>query len=355
MEVPMTHRNSSRCDLSQRFALFAQECRASSPLYERLSLRIAQDDQVLDLAAGARKGQPVPNLLFAAVHLLLLEGESHPLADFYSSVTESPNHVDDPYPHFHAFCITHCERISALLATRLVQTNEVRRSACLVPAFGVVAREASGQALALIEIGSSAGLNLRWDRYCYAYGDGQSTGNPAASVALACDVRGELHPPIPHVLPNVMWRTGTDLNPINVNDPEATAWLQALIWPEQRERATLLEQALAAARLDPPPLRDGNALDLLPELVDAAPDDVILCIFDTYTINQFAAADQERLAALLDEIAAHRRLFQITISWVGGESPTLRLTSWTREERAERTLARCDAHGAWIEWLVIQK
>lgn len=347
----MTHRSYSRSQLSQRFALFAQECRASSPLYERLSLGIANDDQVLDLAAGARKGQPVPNLLFAAVHLLLLAGDSHPLADFYPSVTESPNRIDDPYPYFHAFCIAHRERISALLVTHLVQTNEVRRSACLVPAFGIVAREAGDQALALIEIGSSAGLNLRWDRYRYAYGDGQSTGNSAASVVLTCDVRGELHPPIPLALPNVVWRAGVDLNPINVNDPEATAWLQALVWPEQRERATLLEQALAAARLDPPPLRAGNALDLLPELVAAAPDDAALCIFDTYTINQFTAEDRQQLAALLDEIAARRRLFQVTISWVGGESPTLRLASWVTGERAERTLARCDAHGAWIEWL----
>ena len=74
-------------ELSERFRQFADEVRESSPLYERLSIAIAGDDELLDLGAAARPGQPVPNLLFAAIHYLLLTGPAHPLARFYPTVT----------------------------------------------------------------------------------------------------------------------------------------------------------------------------------------------------------------------------------------------------------------------------
>ena len=68
-------------ELAQRFRTFAErECRDSSPLYEYISLEIAKDPRILDLCRHARDGQPVPNLLFGAVHYLLLKGIDHPLA-----------------------------------------------------------------------------------------------------------------------------------------------------------------------------------------------------------------------------------------------------------------------------------
>ncbi|WP_251137352.1 DUF2332 family protein [Exiguobacterium sp. s150] len=89
--------------LSQKFATFAErECRDSSPLYESLSLHISQDDELLELCNVARDGQPVPNLLFGAVHYLLMQGYDHPLTDYYPSivrdakpVTESLNVVEE--------------------------------------------------------------------------------------------------------------------------------------------------------------------------------------------------------------------------------------------------------------------
>lgn len=62
--------------LFRNFALI--ECHLSSPLYQQLSLKIAQDDELLALASHARRGQPVPNLLFGAVHYLLLKGKTIP-------------------------------------------------------------------------------------------------------------------------------------------------------------------------------------------------------------------------------------------------------------------------------------
>ena len=60
----------------------------------------------------------------------------------------------DPYPIFRDFCIDHRDEIEAIISTRRVQTNEVRRCAALLPAFTLVARAQPAQPLALIEIGA---------------------------------------------------------------------------------------------------------------------------------------------------------------------------------------------------------
>jgi len=73
--------------LSQRFSTFAEnECKGSSELYQFLALEIAQDDDLLELCTNTLNGQPVPNLLFGAVHYLLLRGNEHKLKDFYPSI-----------------------------------------------------------------------------------------------------------------------------------------------------------------------------------------------------------------------------------------------------------------------------
>ena len=73
--------------LSEIFKRFArEEFHEASPLYGRLALGVARDADLLNLASDCRKGERIPNFLFAAVHYLLLSGVSHPLARFYGSL-----------------------------------------------------------------------------------------------------------------------------------------------------------------------------------------------------------------------------------------------------------------------------
>src|SRR5260221_12904147 len=75
--------------LSHSFEQFASHVsQQACPLYARLSGAVAADPELLPLACHARRGQPVPNLFFAAIHFLLLKGMQHPLAAFYPSVSE---------------------------------------------------------------------------------------------------------------------------------------------------------------------------------------------------------------------------------------------------------------------------
>ena len=105
--------------LSRAFERFAkEECYNSSPLYERLSLAIANDPELLSLVAHARKGERVPNLLFAAVHFLLLKGINHPVVRFYESLSGIPETRDDPYSDFRSFCLAHQAEIAKLVSSR---------------------------------------------------------------------------------------------------------------------------------------------------------------------------------------------------------------------------------------------
>ena len=338
--------------LTRRFETFARrECRGSSALYERLSYGIAGDAEVLTLAAHCRPGQPAPNLFFGAVHFLLLGGLEHPLAAFYPSVTGDAGPTSDPYPAFRSFCLEQAASIRALVESRLVQTNEVRRSALLLPALTLVA-ERSGRPLALVEVGASAGLNLLPDRYGYSYGDGRRAGDPASPVQLACAVRGDRPPPIPARVPAIASRLGIDLNPVDVRDPDAVAWLRALIWPEHAERAALLRRAMAVAAADPPPLLAGDALELLPRVLTQAPGDAALCVIHTHTLNQFPRAARDQLTTLLDGRGTRRDLYRISIGdlFPDPAQPLLGLVAYEDGVKAEQILAACDGHARWIEW-----
>ena len=107
-----------------------------------------------------------------------------------------------------------------------MQTNEVRRCCYLLPAVTLAARLAAPAPLALIEAGASAGLNLGLDGYAYDYGTGTITGDPRSPLTLHCELRGGTPPPLALPAPDIAWRAGIDLSPL---DPDDAAWLRALV------------------------------------------------------------------------------------------------------------------------------
>lgn len=324
---------------AQDFTRFVDSC-ATSPLYARLSRGIADDDALLALAARARPGQPVPNMLFAAVHFLLLNGATHPLAAFYPSVGGTDD--SDSLSAFRDFCKKQDGEIGKLLETRRVQTNEVRRCTALMPAFGQL-----GKTLNVIEIGASAGLNLLWDKYAYDYGNGRKIGN--GSLTLTCEMRGNA--PLPEEMPTVTGRMGIDLNPVDVTDSEAIVWLRALIWPEHAERMERLTQAIEIVKRDPPELRAGDALELLPQAMADAPDAAALVVYHSFTVNQLSGEMRQRLEEIFHQHAQARDFFVVGLEGAAGlPYPCLSLTTWHDGTPTEETLADADQHGAWLAW-----
>lgn len=339
-------------DLAQRFRRFAErECAGISPLYAALARQVADNAFLLGLASRTGPGQPPPNMLFAAVHFLLLHDKAvHPLAAFYASMTSEPEPPDEAFPAFQDFCHARAPDIVGLLCHRVVNTNEVRRTACLLPAFATVALE-SPTPLHLVEVGASAGLNLLWDCYAYDYGAAGRLGPENAQLRLSCDVRGDHRPPIPSLLPEIGRRLGIDTVPQDPADPEDAAWLRALVWPEQRARAERLSAALRlAARVRPKVIR-GDGTTALPNAAASMPADGTLCVFHSFTLNQFSAEACGRFLETLRTLARARPLFQIGLEWGEVPVPELVVSRHDATGTLGKRLALCDAHGAWIEWL----
>lgn len=343
-------------EVAQAFRRFGEvECRLiPSPLYEVFSLSIADDPEMLTLAAAGRAGQPPPNLIYAATHYLLLEGVEHPLRAYYPDLTPSPQPPAGAYPVFREFCFQHEDQVRELISTRSVQTNVVRRSVCLLPAFAVAAEMGGGRPLAQIEVGASAGLNLLWDRYRYTYGSQPAQaawGSAASPVSLTTELRGPVSlPPIPPSL-RPHWSAGIDLNPVSLSDEDSVAWLRALVWPENVELARQLAAAIEVAREHPPRVEQGDAVRLLPELLAQAPPDATLCVFATHALYQFPHDDLIALLKTMQSYSQTRPVFFIGMEGTADPHSELRLTAYEAGARTTLHLANCHPHGYWLEWL----
>lgn len=334
--------------IADGFRRFASDARDSTRLYEQLALAVADDPELIETimieAGDMITRQPLPNILFGAVHYL--RPNDYPGID-------SP---ENPYPAFRAFILQHQDAIRPFFKTRIVQTNEVRRCTLLLPAFATVAQKSSSQPLALIEIGASAGLNMQWDHYGYHYRDhynnGTTYGDLESPLQLECESRGAALPI--DGIPIVGYRTGIDLNPVDITDDDAVRWLQALLWYQQPDRAERMRHALKIAAQHPPRIVQGNALGLLPKVCAEVSAEMPLCIYHTFTVYQFTPDMRQQLTALIEAEAQNREhLFRLSIEWLGGKySPEMHLAHYQDGTLLEdRLLANTDHHGRWIEWL----
>ncbi|MBM4296646.1 MAG: DUF2332 domain-containing protein [Deltaproteobacteria bacterium] len=337
--------------LSEVFIRLARDdFRDSSPLYERLSLGVAQNADLLHLAADCRKGERVPNLFFAAVHFLLLGGGiKHALARFYPSLGGSYDGRADPFPDFRSFCGEFAEPIRQIIAVRLVQTNEVSRCAGLMPMIATGAKEFGGRPLYLVDIGASAGLNLLWDRYGYKYGADLTAGDRSSLVQIECAMDGAKLPTLPSAFPQICGRVGVDLNPLDVRVAEDALWLRALVWPEHLKRAELLGHAIGIARQQRLELIAGDGVERLSEVMGLVPAEAVLSVVRIFT--RIPSQSRERWTALLADYGAKRDLMVITARPHGADDSDLVLTAFVAGRRSERAMARMQNHGDWIEWL----
>ena len=227
-----------------------------------------------------------------------------------------------PYPDFRAFLDAHWEDVSRTVLTRATQTNEAGRCATLLPSLAQIAA-AGRRPLALIEVGSSAGLALFPDRYGYEYdaGAGLTRLAPAGAApgsypVLGCAVSGPV--PLPPELPRVVWRPGIDLNPLDVRNPDDVAWLEALIWPEQDFRHERLRRAIAIARADPPLLVAGDLNDRLPALAARAPSNATLVVFHSAVMAYLDTEARDRFRATMARLAVERGCH-----WLSNEGQTV--------------------------------
>jgi hypothetical protein len=309
-------------DAADWYLEFGREVRGASPAYGRLCEAVVNDPALLARLDALPEPKRQPNLLFAAVRLL-------------------GGPVEDPLG-FLDYVHSRWGDIAGIMRERRTQTNEAGRCAALLP---ILAR--LPQPLALLEVGASAGLCLYPDRYGYSYG-GVRVGPDDSPVQLECAVEGKL--PVPQHMPDVVWRAGLDLNPLDVGVDEDVRWLEALVWPEQEHRQARLLAAAEVARADPPYLVRGDLVTDLPDLAAQAPRDATLVVFHTSVLAYVDAAGR---SSFMDTVAA------LPGHWLSSEAP--RLLPFTAAHASDSVenlvaldrapLAATTPHGDRLRWL----
>lgn len=330
----------------------------SSPLYKHLAVSIAQDSDLLRLAAHAQRSQPPPNMIFAAVQYLLARDDSAELRHYYAQYSDNPRPATEAFPIFRAYCLSNLDQLTSLIATRRTQTNAVGRSLFLALAFQEASQQLTADSerlstertLTVIEVGCSAGLNLNWFRFGYDYGDWGKLGDEDGLVQLATEWRGEGRPVYRPNLPPVANTIGIDINPLDTTDESDAQWLEALVWPEHHLRRERLRDAIAVAQQYPPTLRRGDMFDLLPAAVRDTATDTPIIIFGSFVLYQLSEAGREAFYQLLDQLAQEREICWISAEWMHADTPELTLTHWQQGQRQTTLLANVDPHGRWIEW-----
>jgi hypothetical protein len=363
--------------LTRRFRAFATEAEAVSPLYAALARQIAEDAGLREVFALVDDRHAT--LAFAAVQRVLADHPEHPLAAYYASFDGERAPDAELARVFESFVAAYRPEIEALLMAGDTQTNEPLRAAQLRPALGW-AQACFGRALGLIEVGASAGFLLHPERYAYDYefADGSVLERDAVAdeyddspaIVLRCPVRGAATPKTlaPFVSKDlrIASRVGLDLNPLNPADAETRAWLRALVWPEESERRTRLDAALAMAARHPVKLRKGDALDILAAAVGSVTAPAVPCVFVSNTLAHFPAGARTAFAELIRDLGSRRDLVLILkeVSSVGLGLFTDRPADDPAGPRVESLAAvvyqagreRCVAlgtaggHGAWLDW-----
>lgn len=267
-----------------------REVRGVSPSYEQLCLGVAADADVLARLDTLPTPKRQPNLLLGAVRFL-----GGPV---------------DGWPAFRSFVLDRWPDLAATMLARRTQTNEPNRCAPLLPLLVEI-----GTPVALLEVGASAGLCLYPDRYGYDYvwnGAGVAVG--AGTPRLRCTVTGDW--PEPAAPPEVAWRAGLDLHPLDVTDDEDVRWLESLVWPEQSERFYVLREAVRVARGDPPRIVTGDLTTDLAALAAQAPADATLVVFHSAVLAYVDSEGRDAFAKQVRAVAEQRPTV-----WISNEAP----------------------------------
>lgn len=315
---------------AERYRRFAKiEAAGRSPLYEQFALHVAQSPDILRLLEVLPPEKRQPNLLFAAVRLTA--GTPGSTAAFDDAVN------------------IHADAISTVMLSRTTQTNEPGRCASLLPSLASIQGP-----LALIEVGASSGLCLLPDFYGYDWDRQQLL--PSASVGGIAPVfpckAGE-SVPLPKSFPEVIWRAGLDLNPLDVSKVDDVQWLENLVWPEHHQRLDRLRSAINIAQQNPPRVVAGDLRHDLHALISEAPKDATVVVFHTAVLS-YISSEQDR------EAFAHEMLASKLI-WLSNESPKV-FPEITRKAGAIRDdmfllgvngepQAWCGPHGQSVAWI----
>ncbi|MCR8671988.1 DUF2332 domain-containing protein [Agrococcus sp. HG114] len=323
------HDVAEESSVSRSYRRWAEvEADGRSPRYAEWARGVAADAELCRALAGLEPLKRQPNLLFAAARL-----EGVPL---------------QPWDDVRDLIAGAWDRIRPTMLARMTQTNEARRMATLLPAIADVRGP-----IALVEVGASAGLCLYPDRWRYRFGPGRYVGD--ASLPLL-ETDASPSTPLPEAPPEIAWRGGLDLQPLDPGDPGTRAWLEALVWPDASgvvdgARVDRVRTAIAIARREPAHVRRGDlTTDARALVAEAARHAPTVVVWHSAVLAYVSAYERAAFADLMGELP---------VTWVANEGASLELgppAPWAGPgdfvlRRDAEPVAVTDPHGASVTWL----
>ena len=316
----------------------AADVRAGGPVWGVLEPHATRDTSA---ALGLR--------FMAAMHRLVLLRDASELALFYPSIGGTAD-LEGAWPVFRATAAAHRDVLRRFVGLPC-QTNEVGRSAALAAGFFAAAHR-SQMPLRLLEIGASAGLNLRWDRYRYANrADTRAWGDPDSPVQLTG------HWDVPAALlaadVDIAERAGCDPRPLDATTDDGRLALTASVWADQPHRFARLRGALQVAAQVPVDVVQAPAGDWLPPRLAQRRRGVATVVYHSVVMQYIPAAEREAVVAAILS-AGQAATADVPLYWLRMEpeqplrAMAVRLTSWPGED--ERLLATAGAHGDPVRW-----
>ncbi|QDQ09814.1 DUF2332 domain-containing protein [Streptomyces spectabilis] len=330
----------------------------TSPLYERVAVALSESDAALRAIGTAPARRRHPRVILAALHDLALAGRAPALAAAHAAAD-----ADAAARAAIDTLLRMTDSVVATAARRRTRSDETGRCGVLYPAVAEAARRVGADAVGLIDVGCSAGLNLNVDRVGITYSDGTSLGDPSSPVRLSPSIVGDR--PVPALaMPDVVARIGVDLDPFDVTDADDARWLRACLWPDQPERIARLDAEMALAATAPPLLLRGDAVEVLPEAIAAVPADALPVVTTTWALSVFPPESRLRFLHRLHEAAVGRAVAWVSVEGVG-VAPTvptfgdrrasghsvIGLTVFHHSTLHAEALGRCWSRGRLLAWL----
>lgn len=303
--------------------------------------------ELMDNHQGDPWRNALPLRVAGGLHALALDGRASELAPFYKEPHVSPDteQLRKAMSPLWERERAHFERYIG----KAPQTNEVRRACALLPGFSKIA-ETTDAPLDLLELGSSAGLLLGWDRFQYNFGDVQ-WGNSSAIIETEWrgDKPAKFHEPI-----SVRKRSGCDLHPFNLSNPAELLHARSYIWPEDDFRRASFDQAVARNASLSANVIQADALDWLSKQLPNRAKDAATVIF--HSVFALYLSDQQR-AQMQDmlEQAGKTATTDAPLAWLQFEPHQVGddmeffadLQIWPSGHRMR--LVRAHPHCAWVE------
>lgn len=324
-------------------------------MYGELSERVAADVEsggvfatVLAGYHDAPAGHAVPLRLLGGLHRLVLDGRAPQLRRWYPSIGGTWD-AEAAWPEIRRVAASSVEALRASLQ-QPPQTNEVGRAAALIGGLLCINHD-FGYPIRLFEIGASAGLNLRADRYHYRYPGGRWGPNDSP-VLIDGAWQGQL-PPGGEV--RIVERCGYDIAPLDVTGTDGELTLLSYVWPDQDARMQRLRGAIAVAREVPVQVQRRTAADAVQGLTLA--DGTLTVLWHSITWQYLSAEQRAAVRAGIDEVSgratARSPFAHLTMEPArdGPGAPLKFLVRAARWPGADKpVLAECHAHGPPVRW-----